>query len=242
MKLALTGEVKHAHLQEWALCLGSAKNLNMQVLVGFTCLMCILRSQILPNLEMAVVITASCLKIVCSLMTTLGSFPNPTLSLKDHALKVLCVVSLVFLPLFLFRSFFFFSFFCFLFLLSLLGFSFSLRVCWVSQHHGPVFALLPGLGQKLSVLLNVWRWLSAYGSCWSQLGCYGSFSLPYMLLFEGFWIYMWPSLLFKLFLGFVFCFSVRVGLPHFSFLLIFCWMLNLFNLIFRYLSFLFRLT
>jgi hypothetical protein len=99
------------------------------------------------------------------------------------------------------------------------------------------------LGQKLSVLLNVWHWLSAYGSCWSQLGCYGSFSLPYMLLFEGFWIYMWPSLLFKLFLGFVFFFSsVRVGLPHFSFLLIFYRMLNLFNLIFRYLSFLFRLT
>lgn len=125
MKLALTGEVKHAHLQELALCLGSAKSLNMQVLIGFTCLMFILRFQILPNLEMAVVITASCLKIVCSLMTTLGSFPNPTLSSKDHALKVLCVVSLVFLPLFLFRSFFFFLIFVFSFFLvfpSLLGF------------------------------------------------------------------------------------------------------------------------
>ncbi len=100
----------------------------MQVLIGFTCLMCILRFQILPNLEMAVVITASCLKIVCSLMTTLGNFPNPTLSLKDHALKVLCVVSLLFLPLFLFRSFLFFLIFVFSFFLvslvfpSLLGF------------------------------------------------------------------------------------------------------------------------
>ncbi len=120
---------------------------------------------------------------------------------------------------FLVSFFLFLSYFFFLFLLGLLGFSFSFRVCWVSQHHGPVFALLPVLGQKLSVLLNVWHWLSAYGSCWSQLGCYGSFSLPYMVLFEGFWIYMWPSLLFKLFLGFVFFSQLGLGFLIFPF----CW-------------------
>jgi hypothetical protein len=47
-----------------------------------------------------------------------------------------------------------------------------------------VFPLPPVLWQKLSMLDNVWHDLPATvrQSWWSQWGCYGSQSLPYMLL------------------------------------------------------------
>ncbi len=73
---------------------------------------------------------------------------------------------------------------CSFFFLVSLVFPFSFRFSW--SNIPAVFPLLPFLWQKLSMLDNVWHDLpdTVRQSWWIQWGCYGSCSLPCMLLFK----------------------------------------------------------
>lgn len=54
---------------------------------------------------------------------------------------------------------------------------------WASQHFGCVFLLLMILCQRLHMLVNTWSQAASIArNWWSQLGCYGRWSMPYMLL------------------------------------------------------------
>ncbi len=68
------------------------------------------------------------------------------------------------------------------FLPGLLDFLLLFRFCLASQHHVWVFPLLLVLLQKLSLVVNVWHLPPpTAGSWWSQWGCYGMWSILYIL-------------------------------------------------------------
>jgi len=71
----------------------------------------------------------------------------------------------------------------FIFLVSLV-FSSSFLISFARQHHHLVFFLLLVMWHELSSTLT-WHWSPpTAGSWWSQLGCYSSWGLPYILRFQ----------------------------------------------------------
>ncbi len=109
-------------------------------------------------------------------------FSKHTLSSKDQAFNVLCVVSL-FASAFLVWSFLFLSLFVVLFLLNFLGHLLLFWVCLDNQHHDFVFAILLVLLWKLNAFVYVLHEpLPTIGVDEGGGGCYCSWSLPYTML------------------------------------------------------------
>jgi hypothetical protein len=92
-----------------------------------------------------------------------------------------CLLSLFSLTLF-FLQFPFALCVSFIFLVSLV-FSSSFLICFARQHHHLVFFLLLVMWHDLSTLTWIWSPPTG-GSWWSQLGCYSSWGLPYILQFQ----------------------------------------------------------
>ncbi len=92
-----------------------------------------------------------------------------------------CLLSLFSLTLF-FLQFPFALCVSFIFLVSLV-FSSSFLICFARQHHHLVFFLLLVMWHELSTLTWIWSPPTG-GSWWSQLGCYSSWGLPYILQFQ----------------------------------------------------------
>lgn len=120
----------------------------------------------------------------------------------DHALKVLSRFS-VFSSSFLVAVPLCFVFpFCVSFIFSVsLVFSFSFLICFARQHHHLVFFLLLVMWHELSTLTWHWSPPPTAGSWSSQLRCYSSWGLPYILQFQVSGHSMWLSAVVQTLLG-----------------------------------------
>jgi len=128
-----------------------------------------------------------------------------------------CLISLFSLPLFLLQ----FAFaLCVSFIFSVsLVFSFSFLICFARQHHHLVFFLLLVMWHELSTLTWHWSPPPTAGSWSSQLRCYSSWGLPYILQFQVSGHACDCQLLYKHYSGFLF--FQNLSMLRLSFLL-FC--------------------